>query len=86
MARSFNQLTLVGYLRRDPESTMVADRRPCNGVHCGDQREDERKRDVTTAAVWVSLSMFDRQSRVLRSISRWGDASALTGRSPYAST
>ena len=23
MARSFNQLTLVGYLRRDPESTMT---------------------------------------------------------------
>ncbi len=57
MARSFNQLTLVEYLRRDPESTMVA-----SGDHVTEftRATDEKKRDGTTATTWFRVSVFGK--------------------------
>jgi len=61
MARSFNRLTLVGYLGRDPESKMLPS---------GDQvaeftmATDEKKKDGTTATTWFRVSAFGKTADV----------------------
>jgi len=61
MARSFNRLTLVGYLGRDPESKVLPS---------GDQvteftmATDEKKKDGTTATTWFRVSAFGKAADV----------------------
>jgi len=61
MARSFNKLTLVGYLGRDPESKLLPS---------GDQvaeftlATDDKKKDGTTATTWFRVSVFGKTAEV----------------------
>ncbi len=61
MARSFNKLTLVGYLGRDPESKLLPS---------GDQvaeftlATDDKKKDGTTLTTWFRVSVFGKTAEV----------------------
>ncbi len=61
MARSFNRLTLVGYLGRDPESTMAP-----SGDHVTEFpiAADEKRKDGITATTWFRVSAFGKTADV----------------------
>ncbi len=61
MARSFNRLTLVGYLGRDPESTMLPSGDQVTGFTMA---TDEKKKDGSTATTWFHVSAFGKIGEV----------------------